>query len=197
MTLTDEQVEAVRSALGELPADLRHRLELTYNITPYDSDVLVNQGKPLVDYYIELAEQTGDGKLASNWMQQDVLRELKERNLTIEEFPLKSAVLADLLKKVKAGDVDTTRGREVLLKMLESGQPPDAVMAELGIEKVDESALVDLCRELVAANPKLVADVQGGKLQAAGAFVGQAKKKNPNVNPARVREICLELIAKM
>ena len=197
VTLTDEQVEAVRSALGELPADLRHRLELTYNITPYDSDVLVNQGKPLVDYYIELAEQTGDGKLASNWMQQDVLRELKERNLTIEEFPLKSAVLADLLKKVKAGDVDTTRGREVLLKMLESGQPPDAVMAELGIEKVDESALVDLCRELVAANPKLVADVQGGKLQAAGAFVGQAKKKNPNVNPARVREICLELIAKM
>ncbi|HVX63612.1 MAG TPA: Asp-tRNA(Asn)/Glu-tRNA(Gln) amidotransferase subunit GatB, partial [Pirellulales bacterium] len=197
VTLTDEQVEAVRSALGELPADLRHRLELTYNITPYDSDVLVNQGKPLVDYFIELAEQTGDGKLASNWMQQDVLRELKERNLTIEEFPLTPAVLADLLKKVKSGDVDTTRGREVLLKMLESGKSADAVMAELGIEKVDESALVDLCRELVAANPKLVADVQGGKLQAAGAFVGQAKKKNPNVNPARVREICLELIAKM
>jgi aspartyl-tRNA(Asn)/glutamyl-tRNA(Gln) amidotransferase subunit B len=64
----------------------------------------------------------------------------------------------------------------------------------LGIEKVDESALVELCRDLVATNPKLVADVQGGKLQAAGAFVGLAKKKNPNVNPARVREICLELI---
>jgi aspartyl-tRNA(Asn)/glutamyl-tRNA(Gln) amidotransferase subunit B len=71
------------------------------------------------------------------------------------------------------------------------------VMAELGIEKVDETALYDLCRELVAANPKLVADVHAGKLQAAGAFVGQAKKKNPNVNPARVREICLELIAKL
>ena len=61
----------------------------------------------------------------------DVLRELKERNLTIEEFPLKSAVLADLLKKVKAGDVDTTRGREVLVKMLESGKSADAVMAEV------------------------------------------------------------------
>ena len=41
----------------------------------------------------------------------------------------------------------------------------------------DESALVELCRELVAANPKLVADVKAGKQQAAGAFVGQAKKK--------------------
>ncbi len=197
VTVTDEQVEAVRASLGELPADLRHRLELTYTITPYDSDVLVNQGKPLVDYYIELAEQTGDGKLASNWMQQDVLRELKERNLSIEQFPLKAAGLADLLKKVKAGDVDTTRGREVLLAMLNTGKSAADVMAEMGIEKVDETALIELCRELVAANPKLVVDVQAGKLQAAGAFVGQAKKKNPNVNPARVREICIELIAKM
>ncbi len=197
VTVTDEQVEAVRAALGELPDDLRHRLELTYSITPYDSDVLVNQGKSLVDYYVELAELTGDGKLASNWMQQDVLRELKERNLAIEQFPLKPAGLAELLKKVKAGDVDTTRGREVLLAMLNTGKSAEAVMAEMGIEKVDESALYELCRELVAANPKLVADVQAGKMQAAGAFVGQAKKKNPNVNPARVREICLELIAKM
>lgn len=197
VTLADDEVEAVRANLGELPADLRHRLELTYSITPYDSDVIVNQGKPLVDYYVELAELSGDGKLASNWLQQDVLRELKERNLAIEQFPLRPAGLADLLKKVQAGDVDTTRGREVFLSMLTSGKSASDVMSEMGIEKVDESALYDLCRELVAANPKLVADVQAGKLQAAGAFVGQAKKKNPNVNPARIREICLELIEKL
>ncbi|HEV7225292.1 MAG TPA: Asp-tRNA(Asn)/Glu-tRNA(Gln) amidotransferase GatCAB subunit B, partial [Pirellulales bacterium] len=197
VTVADDEVEAVRANLGELPADLRRRLELTYNLTPYDSDVLVNQGRPLVDYYVELAELTGDGKLASNWLQQDVLRELKDRNLAIEQFPLRPAALAELLKSVKAGDVDTTRGREVLLAMLDGGKSAAQVMAEMGIEKVDETALYDLCRELVAANPKLVADVQAGKLQAAGAFVGQAKKKNPNVNPARVREICLELIAKL
>ena len=54
-----------------------------------------------------------------------------------------------------------------------------------------------LCEELVAANPKVVVDVKAGKMQAAGAFVGQAKKKNPNANPARVRELCLEIIAKL
>jgi aspartyl-tRNA(Asn)/glutamyl-tRNA(Gln) amidotransferase subunit B len=197
VTVTDERIEAVRASLGELPADLRHRLELTYNLTPYDSDVIVNKGRRLVDYYSQTAELCGDGKLASNWITQDVLRELKERKLSIEEFPLSPSGLADLLKKVKAGDVDTTRAREVLLAMLDSGRSAEAVMAEMGIEKVDESALVDLCRELVAANPKLVADVKAGKLQAAGAFVGQAKKKNPNVNPGRVREICIELIEKM
>jgi aspartyl-tRNA(Asn)/glutamyl-tRNA(Gln) amidotransferase subunit B len=69
-------------------------------------------------------------------------------------------------------------------------------MQERGIGRVDESELIKLCQELVAANPKTVADVKAGKLQAAGAFVGQAKKRNPNVDPARVREICLELIAR-
>jgi aspartyl-tRNA(Asn)/glutamyl-tRNA(Gln) amidotransferase subunit B len=197
VTVTDERIEEVRTALGELPADLRHRLELTYNITPYDSDVIVNKGPRLVDYYLQTAELCGDGKLASNWVMQDVLRELKERKLSIEEFPVSPTGLADLLKKVKAEDIDTTRAREVFLAMVTSGKPAEAVMAEMGIEKVDESALIELCRELVAANPKLVADVKAGKLQAAGAFVGQAKKKNPNVNPGRVREICLELIEKM
>lgn len=197
VTVTEEQIETVRQGLGELPADLRHRLELTYNLSPYDSEVIVNKGHALVEYYLQVAESCGDGKVAANWVTQDVLRELKERKLSIEEFPLRPAALSDLLKKVKAEEIDTTRGREVFMMMLDSGKSVEAVMAEMGIEKVDESALVELCRELVAANPKLVADVKAGKLQAAGAFVGQAKKKNPNVNPGRVREICLEIIAGM
>ncbi len=195
VTVTAEEVERVRAELGELPAQMRKRLEATYGITPYDSDVLVNQGRQLVTYYVDLADTCGDGKIASNWVQQDVLRLLKEQNLDIESFPVSAWSLADLLKKIKAGELDTTRGREVLAVMVSSGVSLDVAMKELGIEKVDESALYDLCRKLVEANPKLVADVKAGKMQAAGAFVGQAKKANPNVNPGRVREICLELIA--
>ncbi len=46
--------------------------------------MLVNQGRGLVDYYVELAGLCGDGKLASNWVQQDVLRTLNERQIGIE-----------------------------------------------------------------------------------------------------------------
>jgi aspartyl-tRNA(Asn)/glutamyl-tRNA(Gln) amidotransferase subunit B len=196
VTVTEDELHAVREGLGELPAALRQRLEKTYGITAYDSDVLVNQGRPLADYYIELAEACGDGKLASNWMQQDVLRTLNERGESIAQFPIRPPALGDLLRRVRAGDLDTSRGREVLAGMLAHGQTVDAAMQALGIERIDESALIELCRELVAANPKLVADIKAGKMQAAGAFVGLAKKRNPNVNPARVREICLELAAK-
>jgi aspartyl-tRNA(Asn)/glutamyl-tRNA(Gln) amidotransferase subunit B len=81
--------------------------------------------------------------------------------------------------------------------MLDQGKSADEAIATLGITKVDAGELRKLCEELVAANPKLVADVKGGKLQAAGAFIGQAKRKNPNVDPNRVKEICLELIQGM
>ena len=55
-------------------------------------------------------------------------------------------------------------------------------------------SLIALCEKLLAANPKTIADVKSGKLQAIGALIGQAKKLNPNVDPSRFREICLQLI---
>ena len=170
---------------------------MTYEISPYDSDVLVNQGRSLVEYYVELARLVSDGKAASNWMQQDVLRTLNERTIPIEQFPIRPEGLADLVKRVQAGDLDTGRGREVFAEMLASGLSAEQVIAAKGIERVDESELIALCQEIVAANPKIVADIKSGKLQAAGNLVGQVKKRNPNVNPGRVREICVELAAKM
>ena len=62
---------------------------------------------------------------------------------------------------------------------------------------VDESELIELCRTLLTENPKIVADLKEGKQKAAGALIGQAKKQNPNVNPGRFRELCLELAATM
>jgi len=195
--VTRERVERVRAELGELPAALRTRLETTYNITPYDSDVLVNQGRPLVSYYTELAALISDGKVASNWMQQDVLRWLNDNSLTIDKFPVSPAGLAELIGAVKDGVIETSRARDILTEMITSGKSAAEVMQARGIEKVDESALYALCDELLQANPKVIADVKNGKLQAAGALVGQAKKRNPNVNPGRVREIIAELVAKL
>ena len=42
-----------------------------------------------------------------------------------------------------------------------------------------------------------MADVQSGKQQAAGGLIGQAKKKNPNVNPGQVRALCLKIIGEL
>jgi aspartyl-tRNA(Asn)/glutamyl-tRNA(Gln) amidotransferase subunit B len=192
-----ERVPEVRESLGELPADLRRRLEVAYGIKMYDSDVLVNQGRPFVDYYVELAELIRDGQTAANWVTQDVLRVMNERNSSIEQFPVRPPVLAELIKRVKAGDFDTSKAREIFAELLDGDKTIAQIVEAKGIRKVDETELVELCREIVAANPKIVADVKSGKLAAAASLIGQAKKRNPNVNPARVKEICLELIQGM
>ena len=82
-------------------------------------------------------------------------------------------------------------------EMLASGTTADGAMRAMGIEEVDQSDLENLCRELLDANPKIVQDVKEGRLKAAGSLIGQAKKKNPNVNPGQVRDLCLQLIERM
>jgi aspartyl-tRNA(Asn)/glutamyl-tRNA(Gln) amidotransferase subunit B len=196
VTTTPDKIDKVRASLGELPAALRSRLESTYGISAYDSDVIVNQGRPVVSYFTEVADAVKDGKAAANWVTQDVLRVLNEQEKTTDKFPIRSWELADLIRRVHAGDFNTSRAREVFEKMLEGKTAAEAIAA-LGITKVDESALVALADEILKANPKIVADLKAGKAQAAGNLIGQAKKRNPNVNPARFREICLELAAKM
>jgi len=197
VTMTEEAIEEIRRSLGELPARLRERLVEEYGITAYDSDVLVNQGRSLVDYFVTVADRCGDGKTAANWIQQSVLRTLNEGQIGIDRFPVSAEALADLIKAVLAGKMETSRGREVLARMTETGETAAEAMKGLGIAAVDESELEALCAELLAANPKVVEDVKQGKLKAAASLIGQAKKKNPNVNATRVREICLQLIEQM
>ena len=195
--VTPKEVEQVRANLGELPAAMRTRLETTYGIDPYDSDVLVNQGRELVAYFEELATAAGDGRRASNWVQQDVLRTLNEQQTTISEFSISAAALAELLKAIQAGDLDGTRARSVFDEMLRSGTSAADAMSTLGIEKVDASDAESLCRELLEANPKIVEDLKAGRTKAVGSLIGQAKQRNPNVNPAQFKDICLKLVESM
>ena len=191
------EVDKVRTSLIELPKAIRDRLEKSYGITPYDSDVIVAQGRPTVDYYEELARLSGDGKKAANWVTQEVLRTLNDQGWSLTEFPLSAAMLTDLVKSVVAGEIEVTRAKEVFGDMVANKRSAAQSMQALGIGRVDQSELEAICRELVFANPKIVADVKGGKKQAIGALLGQAKKRNPNANPNDVRRICLELIAAM
>src|SRR5262249_5224704 len=111
VTTTPEQIEKARSSLGELPADLRKRLESTHGISAYDSEVIVNQGRPFVAYFTEVAASVKDSKTAANWLTQDVLRVMNEQNTPIEKFPIHADGLADLIRRVQSGDFNTSRAR--------------------------------------------------------------------------------------
>jgi aspartyl-tRNA(Asn)/glutamyl-tRNA(Gln) amidotransferase subunit B len=188
-----DEIAAARQQLGELPQALRQRLQTDWGLTHYDADVLVNQGRETVDYFLQVAHESGDAKSAANWMTQDILRHLKQTGETLAELTLAPDTLAELIKRVATGDVPSARSREVFQTLVTGGGTVADAMQQLGIEQVDEGELIDLCRSLLAANPQIVADLQAGKTKAAGALIGQARKQNPNADPNRIREICLAI----
>jgi aspartyl-tRNA(Asn)/glutamyl-tRNA(Gln) amidotransferase subunit B len=192
--LQESELNQVRSALCELPQNLRARLETQYGITAYDADVIVNQGRATVIYFEAVAQSLNDGKLASNWIQQNVLRVLNEQSQSIEQFTVTADRLIELLSLVKTGRLDNTRAKELFGQMLTDESSVVVLMTRMGIVEVSANELEDICRSLLSAQPAAIEAYRAGKTQALGAIIGQAKKKNPNVNPEQVRLKLIELI---
>ena len=188
------EIDAIRESLGEMPAEIRRRLESQYDIKAYDADVIVNLGPTMIAYFEQVAADCGDGRRASAWVQQDVLRTIKEQDLSIESFPIPAEKLGQLLRKVVVGELDNARARDLFAHLLMHPLTVDQAANELGIQAIDEGEIESLCRELLTANPKTVDDVKAGKMQALGPLIGQSKKKNPNANPQQVRQTLLKLI---
>lgn len=195
LRIPESRIEQIRSELGELPAQTRERLEQQYSIKAYDADVIVNQGRAMITYFESAAEISKDGRRTSAWLQQDVMRTMKERDLEIASFPISSSSLGELIRRISVNELETTRGRDVFNYLLDHPQATvDAATEALGIEAVDTSEIDTLCDELLAANPQVIEDVRAGKMQALGMLIGQAKKKNRNANPQLVRETLLAKI---
>ncbi len=189
-----ERIESIRSSLGELPTAIRQRLQAQYGIKAYDADVIVNQGPGVIDYFERVATLSGDGRRASSWIQQDLMRTMNERQIGIADFPISADKLGQLLKRVSAGEFDNARGRDLFYHLLEHPVSVDQATEALGIKAVDSGEIDALCQRLLEANPQVINDVRGGKVQAVGALIGQAKQQNPNANLQQVRKTLLRLI---
>ncbi len=195
VVFTAEEIEQARKGLGELPQQLRERLQAEMRLSQYDASVLVNQGREVLDFFVAAAEASGDAKAVANFVTQDIQRHLNQTGQSLSGLPLTPMSLAELIKKLAAGEIPSPRARDVLMAMIEHGESANAAMERLGIEAVDESELENLCRTLLAANPQIVADLEAGKIKAIGALIGQARKQNPNADPNRIRDLCIAIVA--
>jgi aspartyl-tRNA(Asn)/glutamyl-tRNA(Gln) amidotransferase subunit B len=190
-------LEKQKAALGELPLAARRRLEKVGGLKPYDADVIVSQGRDLLEYFDELIATGADAKRSSSWIQQDVLRTLKDNDWTIRDFPVTSQRLGQLLTSVDSGQIDNARARNVFQYLLTHDCSIQEAMTALGIEEVDPGQLQDLCLQLLEENPQVVSEGLAGNWKGLGRLVGEAKKKNPNVDPKQVRQLCQQLIESM
>ncbi len=174
-------VARVRASIGELPAARRRRFSTDFGLSPYDANVLVEQGQDVADYFDATARSTSAYKLASNWIQQDILRIVKERKVPIAEFPVGPEALADLVNRVERSELNTNQGREVLAKLIETGEPVEAIIEHGGYRMVsDTSEIAAAIDAALAGNPKALEDLRGGKKKpeaVKGFLRGQVMKQ--------------------
>ena len=197
VTVSADEIDAVRAAMGELPSAQRSRLQTQYGLTPYDAGVLTAKGRKTVSYFEAVAAAVGDGKAASNRMSDLIYPALADRREEIEAFPVTPAAFAAFVKttdKVPKQD----RG-DVFKHMLETGSDVAAAMAAKGVKSAadfDEGALRAAVVEAIGKNPKAVADFKGGKDAAKMSIVGAVMKANKGAPNDVVRRLVDEEIAK-
>src|SRR5262245_39574128 len=201
VTVSNELLDSIRATLCEFPAERRKRLMATYGLSDYDARVTIDQGQAFVDYFEEVARLCGDGKQACNWATQDVLREMNERNLTIGRFPIRAAVLGNLLERIGKKQITIKSAREVFVELLAenpdrrpiSSNHIDQIIAEKGLALVtDTGELERVIAEVIGRNSKAVADFKAGKQAAVGALIGQVMKAVKGADPQTVRTILME-----
>jgi aspartyl-tRNA(Asn)/glutamyl-tRNA(Gln) amidotransferase subunit B len=191
-------LNGVRETLGELPAAQRTRLKSQYGLSEYDAGVLTRQGRKFVAYFESTAAVSGDAKAAANWNTNVVLSSLNERNETVVEFPITADKIAGLIVEVKNAGLNYQRARDVYNHMLEHRIDAAAAIMALGFKAVaDESAIRDLVRQGIAANPQAVADFRAGKTRAADRIKGFVMKATKGLaNTAMVQTMLEEELAK-
>ena len=194
--LNDAWRESILSGLPELPLERRTRFTSQYGLPEYDADILTAE-RSLSDYYEAAVQAYGsDPKRISNWLMNDVLRMLNERGLTAGELRLTPAYLAELVRLVDAGTVNTSTGKALLEKVQASGLAPSVIVEQEGLAQVsDRDAIQSVVAQIIAENPGQVASYRGGKTGLIGWFVGQVMRTSGGkADPQLARSLLEELL---
>ncbi len=193
VVVSEAQVAAARTAMGELPQAQRKRLADQYGLTAYDAQVLTAKGRATVAYFELVAKVLGDGKAAANRMSDLIYPALTERKEEITAFPFDAAKFADF---IRTGPTNSQDRRDVFKLMLDEGLDLAAAKAKAGIKDVDETSLRAAVVAAIAANPKAVADFKAGKDAAKMSIVGAVMKANKGVPNDLVRRLVDEELAR-
>ena len=184
----DTFVAELEKHLPELPDDKKTRFVRELGLSVYDASVLVSE-KAIADYFEAVAEGR-DGKIAANWVINDLLGALNKIGKDIEETPVSPAQLGGIIDLIKAETISGKIAKDLFEIVLAEGGDPAEIVEARGMKQVtDTGAIEKAVDEIIAANPDQVAKVQA-KPTLAGWFVGQVMKATGGkANPQAVQAL--------
>lgn len=181
-------VDALAAELTELPDDKKRRLIETQGISVYDASILVTE-KAIADYYESVANGR-DGKIAANWVINDLLGALNKAGKDIEETPVSADQLGAIIDLIKEGTISGKIAKDLFEIVWNEGGDPKAIVEERGMKQVtDTGAIEKAVDDVIAGNPDKVEQAKA-KPSLAGWFVGQVMKATGGkANPQAVNDL--------
>jgi len=198
LNITQEEIEAVRATLPELPEQRIQRWRLDHGLGLEEAQAL-GQSPAFAAYFEALASASGSGRGAAAWMLGEVSRTLNERAIGIEAFPLTPEALASLVCLVEARTLGFGTAKEQVFPAMLAGEgSAEAIVAQRGLAQVNDRSAVEACvASVVAANPGPVGQIRAGKESLKGFLVGQVLKAGQGRLDAKlVNEVLAEVLAK-
>ena len=195
--ISDEWMAEVKSKEPEFRDEKMARYISEFNLPEYDADIITLY-KPLADLFEAAVEKGSAPKEASNWLMGETMRIVQDKGIEPDQVKLTGENFAKFLKLIENDVINKTVAKEVFEAIFDGGVNPEAYVEEHGLKMDnDTDGLKKIIEEVVANNPKAVADYQGGNKKAIGALVGQTMKATQGkANPQMINKILNEILNK-
>ncbi len=196
LEFTQGYVDSLAAALPELPDAKKARFIADFGLTPYDASVLVSE-RESADFYETvlggLANRARDGKLAANWVINELFGRLNKEGMEISASPVSAAQLAAIVDLIGEGTISGKIAKDLFEIVWSEGGDPRELVETRGMKQVtDMGAIEKVVDDVIAANPDKVEQAKA-KPTMIGWFVGQVMKASGGkANPQAVNDLLKE-----
>jgi len=193
LEFTQDFVDELKAKLPELPDQKKTRFIADFGLSPYDASVLVAE-RESAEFYetvlAKLADRARDGKVAANWVINELFGRLNKEGHDISASPVSAEQLAAIVDLIGDGTISGKIAKDLFEIVWQEGGDPRALVESRGMKQVtDLSAIEKVVDGIISANPDKVAQVKA-KPQALGWFVGQVMKSSGGkANPQAVNDL--------
>ena len=203
LVIAPEWIERVKAEMPELPRVMAARFVADYGLPEYDATTLT-QSKAMAAYFEAAAKTCGRPKLASNWIMGEVSRRLNAADIGIEQAPVSAAQLAALIGRIADNTISNSAAKQVFDALWTEGADAasgaarvDAIIEAKGLKQMNDTGeLEKIIDEVLAANPKNVAEYKAGNAKALNGLVGPIMKASKGkANPAQVNELLMKKLS--
>ena len=189
LTLDDDWIKGLQESIPELPDQIKERFIKEYSLSSYDANIIVSD-KATSEYFEDVVKNRNP-KLVTTWVTGELFSILNKKNLIIEDSPITSKQLGELVDNIENGKISNRQAKEVLEEMCESGKGALEIIDEKGLSQIsDENEIESLVDNVLNSNPENVKKYKNGKDKLFGFFVGEAMKLSKGkANPKIVNDL--------